>query len=371
MNTMLEKILNRPFFIRLLHWEYWPFNVVYGPIYCYWLFLCLKARSFFFFNTSNPTIENGGLLLESKKKIYDIIPPAYYPPTLFFKAGVENHALLDDLHKSNFKFPLIAKPDIGGKGRGVKKLDNIHGVLDYARTSKVDFLLQEFVDYENEAGIFYFRYPDKTSGFISGIVEKEFLSVTGDGISTIEQLLQKEQRFILQLSSLKNSCEHNLGQVLRKDEQYLVPYGNHARGAKFIDASNLIDEQLTTVIDNICKSIPDFYFGRLDVRFGSWEELRQGKNFSIIELNGAGSEPTHMYDPNHSIFFAWKEIIRHWNILYKISKLNHRALKIPYLSFYEGIRMLRENSRHIQLISKEDKSPHEKTYQNILVGVYN
>ena len=84
----------------------------------------------------------------------------------------------------------------------------------------------------------------------------------------------------------------------------MVPYGNHSRGSKFIDLSNLIDEQLSSTINLICLSIPDFYYGRLDIKFKDWEDLKNGKNFSIIEVNGAGSEPTHIYDPKHSIFYA-------------------------------------------------------------------
>ena len=107
----------------------------------------------------------------------------------------------------------------------------------------------------------------------------------------------------------------------------LVPYGNHVRGAKFLDANHLIDDELTHIIDTICQQVKGFYFGRLDIRYNSWERLKRGQEFSIIELNGAGSEPTHMYDPKHSIFFAWKEIICHWNILFDISRINHRLLK--------------------------------------------
>ena len=84
---MIRKLLYHPFFIRLLHWEYWPFHVVYGPVYLYWLWLCVRARSFFFFNTANPSITNGGFLMESKKAIYDLIPQQYYPKTLLVKAG--------------------------------------------------------------------------------------------------------------------------------------------------------------------------------------------------------------------------------------------------------------------------------------------
>jgi len=125
----------------------------------------------------------------------------------------------------------------------------------------------------------------------------------------------------------------------------LVPYGNHARGAKFLDDSNLIDEQLTRVMDNICNQVKDFYFGRLDIRFNTWEELKNGKNFSVIEVNGAGAEPTHIYDPKHSIFFAWKEIIRHWILLWRISRMNYKRGH-KYLSLKEGLAMFREDKIH-------------------------
>ena len=93
----------------------------------------------------------------------------------------------------------------------------------------------------------------------------------------------------------------------------------------------------------------------MDVKYNTWEELKEGKNFSIIEVNGAGSEPTHIYDPKHSVFFAWKEIIRHLNILLRISRYNHRHKKIAYLGFKEGLKMLRENSEYGKLLLKETK----------------
>ena len=94
-----------------------------------------------------------------------------------------------------------------------------------------------------------------------------------------------------------------------------------------------------------------FYFGRLDIRFNSWEELKQGKNFSIIELNGSGSEPTHIYDPKHSVFWAWKEITKHWKILYRISKMNHQLKKTPYLTTRMGLDMFKQNSEYVKLLN--------------------
>jgi hypothetical protein len=348
---MLRKLTYHPFFIKLFNWEYWPFHMVYGPIYIYFIGLCLRSRSFFFFNTSNPAIKNGGFMMESKKEIYDLIPQDHYPPTLFFKTGTKTESVLQIVCSNNFNYPLVGKPDIGQKGLSVKKLENENELLAYAIDSKVDFLVQEFIPFKNEVGIFYYRYPNAGKGVVSGIVRKEFLSVTGDGSLTVEELLNKDKRYVLQLPVLKKTDADKMQQVLEKGEELLlVPYGNHVRGAKFIDDSHLVDEELVNTIDAVCKKINGFYYGRMDVRFNTWEELRQGKNFSIIELNGAGSEPTHIYDPKHSIFFAWKEIIRHWNILWRISRMNYHPEKRPYMKTSTGLQMFRENSKYLKLI---------------------
>jgi hypothetical protein len=301
---------------------------------------------------ANPTITNGGFLMESKKAIYELIPQQYYPRTLLFRAGTPHESIVEAVNNAELKFPLIGKPDIGMQGKAVKKLTGIQDLLEYAALSPVDFLVQDYVSYENEVGIFYYRYPGETTGHISGIVSKEFLRVTGDGLSTVEMLLKKEKRYVLQLPVLRRTYGEALKTVLTHGEVFLlVPYGNHVRGAKFIDATHLADQRLVETIDQVCRKVNGFYFGRLDIRYRSWEELKEGRNFSIIELNGAGSEPTHMYDPKHTIFFAWKEIIRHWNILARISRINHRLLNKPYMDMTAGLQMFRANKRYVKLIS--------------------
>lgn len=341
--NLLQRTLHRPFFIRLLNWEYWSFTAVYALLYPIWFFLCLRARSFFFFSASNPAIENGGFLNESKKDIYQIMPEALSPKTSFFSLPANADLVLEQLRRDGLTFPLIGKPNIGGRGRGVKALKDETDVRAYVQNAFLDFHIQEFVAFRNEVGIFYCRYPDDAMGRITGIVRKEFLAVVGDGVHTIRDLLQGDKRAILQVESLDRMYGRELDRVLEKGERKtLVPYGNHARGAKFLDASDLIDEELTATIDGVCKQVKDFYFGRLDIRYNTWEELKKGINFSVIEVNGAGSEPTHIYDPRHSLFFAWREIVRHWIILWRISRRNHQK-GYPYLTLQEGIRMFRED----------------------------
>ncbi|MBK8610495.1 MAG: D-alanine--D-alanine ligase [Chitinophagaceae bacterium] len=340
------------FIHKLTHWEYWPFDLVYIPMYFVWFYYAAKARSFFFFNAANPTIKNAGFLMESKKEIYDIIPPEFIPNTLFFKAGTDVADILKAVEQAGIVFPCIAKPDIGGKGRGVEKIHDLPGIVSYAARIKMDFLVQEFIPYPEEVGIFYCRLPDQPTGFISGIVAKEFLIVTGDGASSLTRLIEKDPRFHLQLSALEKIYGDGLQEVLASGEtKNLVPYGNHARGAKFIDVSHWADEKFTKIFDGICKQIPEFYFGRLDIMYRDLDDLKAGSNFSIIELNGAGSEPTHIYDPSHSLFFAWKEIARHFKLLYSISIQNHKR-GFRYLTVKEGMQMFRENNAVVKSLKQ-------------------
>src|SRR5205085_12014012 len=149
----LQRLLRRPFFIRLLHWEFWSFRAVYMCLYPIWILLALKARSFFFFSAANPAIQNGGFLCESKKDIHKIMADHLYPRTIHFDAGTPAYIAIEQLKQNNFTFPLIGKPDTGGRGRGVKLIENEVECVSYANSSPVDFHLQEFIAYKNEVGI--------------------------------------------------------------------------------------------------------------------------------------------------------------------------------------------------------------------------
>lgn len=353
---MRKTIKSLPFFIRLFNWEYWSFHFVYTPIYPFWLWYCLKARSLFFFAASNPYIKNGGFLMESKRDIYDLIPGDYTPVTLLFKPQTPLDQVVSVLVENKLAYPLIIKPDIGMQGKAVIKVNSEIELLKAASKFTVDYIIQPFVPFPNELGIFYVRYPGEAKGKITGIVEKEFLVVVGDGVSTIKQLLQLNNRYILQMPALQKSLGDSFFEVLQpKETRILVPYGNHARGSLFLDSTDKSNECIESVIDNVCQTIPGFYYGRLDIRFTNFEELGNDKNWSIIELNGAGSEPTHIYDPKHSILFAWKEIIAHWRFLYKVSKLN-KGKGEKYLTYKEGIKMFRDNNRYVKKINQIDFS---------------
>ena len=278
---------------------------------------------------------------ESKMSIYLLLPSRLTPKTILIPCTADPESVLMRAAEAGISFPMIAKPDIGLRGSAVKKLDSLLDLEDYHHRADFEYLLQDLIPYSNEVGIFYVRYPNSRQGLVTGIVAKDFLRVTGDGVSTIKQLLDSNIRYAFQMKAIEREIGAMIDTVPPKGEILnLVPYGNHARGAKFTDASHLISPALTAQIDKICSNVEGFYFGRLDIMYKDWQSLERGEDFMIVELNGTASEPTHIYDPKHSIFFAWRELIKHIRMMFEIGQMNvasgHR-----YLSWREGCRAYR------------------------------
>jgi hypothetical protein len=311
--------------------------MVYFPVYFQWAFYAIKSRSIFFFNSSNPSIKNGGFIMESKKLIYNLLPNQYYPKTLLIIKNSSFERVLKSIENAQIKFPFIAKPDIGLRGSAVKKIYNITHLKNYVAKANFDYLIQDLIPFPNEVGIFFVRFPDQKTGKITGIVAKEFMIIEGNGTNTMIELIKQNPRFEMQLNVLKIEFGIKLNEILPLGKKInLMPYGNHCRGSKFLDYSDKISDKLTAVINEISLQIPEFYFGRYDIMYNNWEDLENGKNFSIVELNGAASEPTHIYDPKHSIFFGWKTLAQHIAMMYKISVINHKR-GFPYLSHKNGM----------------------------------
>ncbi len=332
--NLFNKFWRSDFLIKLRHWEYWPFFVVYWPIFVYYLWLVLKSRSFFYFTASNPGIENGGMLGESKIKILDLLDDEIKPKTQIISAKSCVNKTLEVVRK-NFSFPVICKPDIGERGWKVEKIYDEKALIDYHNQMNVDYLVQEFLNHPIEMGVFYYRYPNQPKGKVSSVVIKEMLTLVGDGQSNVKKLILSSDRAKLQWEVLKNRYAERLNDVLLSGQAIeLVSIGNHSRGTKFMDGNYLITDQLNGTFDKISEQIKGFYFGRYDLKVNSVEDLYQGK-IKIMELNGAGSEPSHIYQPGYSLFKAYKVLFHHWRVLYEISLANNK-LGIPYLTFNEG-----------------------------------
>lgn len=310
------------FIIKLRNWEYWPMWILYVPVFFQHLWLSVKAKSLFFFLKTNPGI-NGFILSDSKYETLQLVPDNYLPKTFFVNVNPGRDEVVKAIHAEGFQYPLVLKPDIGYRGLLVHKIDNEDELQKKLQRIKVNHIIQEYVDYPVEVGVFYYRYPNQKTGCIPSVTLKDFLTLKGDGIRTVEELVNLNPRAYLQLEKLKVNFASEWDKVLGKEELLLLEaIGNHNRGTKFINGNHLIDADLTRVFDSLCAKMNGFYFGRFDIRTSSIGDLKKGINFKILEVNGVGAEPTHIYDPDYKITKAWADMLYLWKVIYQIAMQN-------------------------------------------------
>jgi hypothetical protein len=328
----------RNFLVKLLHWEYWPFGILQFPAIIYWLWLSLKARSLFFFTGSNPGIEYGGMMGESKFDVLRKVPPGVAARTIRIEVPATAAQVIKQIADAGLTFPVIFKPDLGERGWMVKRIKDADDIEAYLNRIRIPFLAQEFIDLPLEFGLFYARHPNETTGKITSLAGKEMLHVTGDGKKTLQHLILANARARIQWRTLQQTFKENLDRVLLPGEKVeLVSIGNHCLGTKFLDRSDLITPGLTASFDNISHQIEGFYFGRFDLRTANENDLREGR-VKVMELNGVGAEPAHIYQPGYSFWKAVRVLLHHWRLIYRISMTNAESgFRFP--SWTEGVRM--------------------------------
>lgn len=284
---------------------------------------------------------------EKKSDIFRQIPAQYIPKTEWIAVGdVERAAFVAE----QVGYPIIAKPDIGERGIWVQKIDSIEELRQYVRDCPVHFLIQELVDYPMELGVFYVKYPGR-KGIVSSIVRKSFLSVKGDGVHTVGQLLQKNQRAQMTIDFDSEETRAIASAVPPKGEEVLIePIGNHNRGTMFLNDNAHIDDKLNEAFNKLSDDISGFFFGRFDLKCRSYDDLKKLEHFKILELNGAGAEPGHIYQPGYPLWRAYKDILWHLAVLSDISAEN-RKRGHSYWSFKQGFNMWRAHRKHNRLLA--------------------
>lgn len=340
---------------RILDWEQWPFKVLYAPISPAWIWYIIRSGAVWFFTPSNPKLTFGGMEGEPKKEMYDLLPPHMFPATCNVQPSENFGSVKNKLAQKKIFFPLIVKPEIGGQGILFRKFDNELQLKNYHEKVPVEYIVQELIKYPMEVSIFYYRFPDSPKGTITGFLNKIPLQVTGDGKHTLYQLILHHPKAYKRINELKSMHGENFERILHPGEKFILSHAaNHNRGAHFINLQNEIDDRLVSFIDTISLSVNDFFYGRYDIMCTSIEDLKQGKNFSILEYNGCGAEPNHFYDTGYTLGGAYKEILKHWKILYRISKYNNDK-GIKYWPLLKGIKFRQTTNRHYRIIREADK----------------
>lgn len=309
------------------------------PVFFFWLVQALRARDVFFFAAVNPAIPTGGFFGEEKHKIYALIPPHYLPKMVFLQAGTSHEEILSRINASGLTYPMVCKPDVGERGMHVKIVHDEQALHDHVSKMTGGVIVQEYISYPLELSILCHRFPNSSRKAVTSICRKAFLSVTGDGVSTLAQLIQTNPRAILQKNALSKRMDLNA--VPAKEEEVLLEaIGNHCRGTQFLNANEWINPDVEKTILSMLDQMEGVHYGRFDLRTSSVEDLEAGKNFLVMEFNGVGSEPAHIYDPSYPLRHAYRDIWRHWQILYFISREQKKG-GVSSMPLKQGLASLR------------------------------
>jgi len=328
---------------RTWRFEYWPSWALYLPLAPYFSWLALRNGGLRACLAVNPGMPLGGLLGESKGDILRALGASgRVPRTERIGARLSQGARRAALHESwdrlDREVPFVLKPDVGERGRGVVVARSLAEAERVLAGSDGAWLVQRYVP-GSEFGLFYVRHPDEPTGRILSITEKHLPSVTGDGRSSIEELLFSDERTLGMARFHLEAQAHRLDRVPAQDEVVsLGDLGTHCRGATFRDGAQLSTPELAAALERISRAFPGFHFGRYDVRARSREDLAAGR-FQVLELNGLTSESTHIYDPRHGLIKAWRDLARQWKFAFEIGAANVRA-GARVASWYEVLRAL-------------------------------
>jgi len=336
------------FWRRWTRWEFWPRQLFYPPILFHILRRMLDYRSITLPTAVNPGMPSGGgFLMERKSEIFEsmaAIPEL--PRWQLFEAGLEPAEQVGELRKfmahADLEFPIVLKPNVGQRGHFVSVVENTEDARAYfEQHPKIEVIAQEYAG-GVEYGVFYLRRPDEKRGRIFSITDKRYPAVIGDGKTTLENMILRDDRAVCQGKAFLRQFSDRLDWIPNTGESVpLTQLGTHCRGALFLDGRHLVTPELETAIDRISKSYQGFYFGRFDIKAPTVEDFQGGRHLAILELNGLTSEPTHIYQPGFSLREAHRTLREMWDAAFEIAAKNRDARHRP-LTFRELASLLRD-----------------------------
>lgn len=324
----------------LSYFEFWPMWAFYPPVALYALWLMLRYRGVLLPTAANPSFPGGGFYGESKARILALAMahvPEWVAPFVEVRrpevadrssaagAAAELKAALSVMAGAGLAFPVVAKPDLGCRGAGVKLLHDEQQLARYLRDfpAGAGLVLQRLVPFEGEAGIFYCRRPGQARGRIVSITLKYFPHVVGDGRRTLRQLIHDDPRAGALSHLYMRRHAERLDTVPAPGLAVRLAFaGSHSRGAIFRNGSHLVTPEMEACFDAIAQRLPEFHFGRFDLRFERFSDVQQGRGFTILEINGAGAESTHIWDRSTGLLRAWRDLMRQYRWLFEIGAAN-------------------------------------------------
>ena len=333
---------------RWISHEFWPSWTNYVLLTPTFVTQTLRYRHPVIFTATNPGIAGaGGFVGERKSTIARALTSAGAPllPVVLlrphsdlnrryarFRKIMEQHPELGGL-------PVVLKPDRGERGTAVRVCRTEEDVREQLQRVTADLVVQKFDPSPHEVGLFWVRLrppgegDDRgREGMIFAVTRKIFPVIVGDGRRTMRQLVLNDDRFRVQEPVFARRFGKAIDLVPPEGERVRMGLaGNHAQGCRFEDGAHLITDELTDVIDGICRRFPymdgspgGLDIGRFDIRYSDEDELKAGRGFSVIELNGSSAEATNVYDPTRTWWWAIEVMSKQWGHAYRLGGMRRR-----------------------------------------------
>lgn len=319
-----------------------PPVLFYAPLTAAWLAQGVRRGSLTLPACANPMIVTGGMWGESKMSYFEQVAPSQQQ-WLATSVAVQRTRDTADLETNladalariaaaGIPFPLVAKPDIGWHGYGVRIVHDAADVraylADYPPGATIVF--QRLVPYPSEAAVLYARLPGEPVGRIESVTLRGIPHVVGDGYSDLRTLIETDPRarwksrlHLGRDATHLGRTEQELARVPASGEIVQLSFVcNQRAGGVYREAPHLITPELSARIDGICRSMPEFHYGRLDIRFASIPEFAEGEAFSVVEINGIGGEAIDAWDPNLTIKETYRRLLRQQALLFEIGARN-------------------------------------------------
>lgn len=323
--------------MKILDRGYWTSQHFYWQSMYHYLLNGARFRSMTFFSACNPAIDLGGMLYDRKTDIYDLLPPHIVPATTIVSSKAACHTFIA---KNNLQFPLIVKPNVGLKGFKVYKISDeieLESFFEDNDVNEREWLLQEYIGFEKEFSVLFYRYPQEQKFGVSSFIEKSYPQVVGDGVKTLRTLIDRYDNPFLLKDDVYKRFATELDSVPDKGSIIILDFiGNYSRGAKFHSLMEFVSDEMTSMLSALFQKADGLNFFRIDLKSDSVEDFLQGK-FKVLEINGMKSEPLHIYDADSTFMDNSRIIKEHWSIIEHITREQKELLDgLP--TFRQGLK---------------------------------
>jgi len=315
-----------------------PAALLYLALILTWIGFALRYRSLTLPMAANPCRPSGSLWDERTSDYFLDVAASERHWIADFSVSTRSdgrstlfadlNRALESLKAAGVAFPLVAKPDVGRRCHGVRRIADVTELRDYLRDfpGGASLILQRLVPFANEASVLYARLPGEARGRILSVALRRDPRFLGEDRGLGLERLPADGR---------PRCKARPGKVLNvviagtKELEHAAPLVpalpmtvDERNGDLRRDGRDCITPALEARIDAIARSMSEFHYGRFDLRFASVEALARGEDFAITGIEGICGAMREARDPLLPLGATYRRLVDQQRILFLLGAKN-------------------------------------------------